>query len=110
MNEDELCIHEMVPSHCTICLHGPTPRERAETAQCGSCEAPVIWSITEKGKRMPLNAEPSPSGRFRIVGTEINGTVHVHYVKNSELEANTSSLYDSHFASCPESRDWKRSR
>jgi len=59
---------------------------------------------------MPLDAEPSPSGRFRIIGENFDGVVHVHYVKNSELEANTSSLYDSHFVTCPDSTGWKRSR
>ena len=28
------------------------------SAQCGSCHAPVVWAITEKGKRMPVDAEP----------------------------------------------------
>jgi hypothetical protein len=105
----DLCIHEMVPSQCTICLHGPTPRvEQGDTSECRSCGAPIIWTVTEKGNRMPIDAEPSSDGRFRKERVLPNGDKLVHFVKDSELVENTARLYASHFQSCPDSKDWKK--
>lgn len=48
--------------------------------ECRSCGAPVIWCITKKGKKMPV--DPPPGG-----------------------ETATTS----HFATCPESDTWRKS-
>lgn len=64
----------------------------------------MIWVETEKGKRMPIDAEPSATGRFAL--SEDGRTV-------SFRRANPSGrvdLYCSHFETCPDSDDWRRSR
>lgn len=55
--------------------------ERGESARCRSCQAPIYWVLTEKGKRAPYNADAGPNGEPV-----------------------------SHFATCPESQAWRRSK
>ena len=64
--------------------------------RCRSCEAPITWFQLTSGKRMPFNGEPTyvktetdPATR-RLIG-------HID-----------SSVDTSHFASCPESAQWRR--
>lgn len=60
---------------------------------CRSCGAPIIWAITENGKRMPLDAEPAerPTGVFRL---EPSGD---DLIARRPIE----QVYISHFATCP---------
>lgn len=109
MSDDDLCMHLLAPGTCSICKSGPTLRSaepELPVTECASCPAEVMWVVTEKGKRMPIDAVPDPiNGRFRIESGN-----NVHFVKDSELEANTKPLYASHFQSCPDAKSWKRSR
>lgn len=34
----------------------------AATGICAACRQPVIWALTERNKRMPLDPEPDPAG------------------------------------------------
>lgn len=95
-------------------------------AMCGSkgrrgCGARVIWTETEKGKRMCVDATPSEEGTFvllhasRFYGTpaEDNLTpyaVHVSKAKNYLTDAELVELtrYVPHFATCPEAGDFRR--
>lgn len=49
--------------------------------ECRSCGEPVIWCLTGKGKRMPVD-EPEDDGRPTF----------------------------SHFATCPQAEDWRKKR
>lgn len=122
--EDDLCIHELPPFSCSICKHGPTPRvEEAESERsvqyCRSCEAEIVWVITENGKPMPIDAEPGglgPKGeqpRFRKERVEmVDGKKRkiVHFVKDNEMEANTRPLYHSHFVTCPDADEHRKGK
>lgn len=33
---------------------------------CSTCSAQIIWAITAKAKRMPVNAEPEPGGNVAL--------------------------------------------
>lgn len=69
-------------------------------ARCRSCGAPVLWITTEKGKRMPVNAEPADGGNVIIDPTSGIG----HYVPKQPGQL----AHVSHFATCPESEKWRR--
>jgi hypothetical protein len=99
---EERCIHEMIPSQCSICLHGPTKRAtETHVSLCKSCEAEIIWCKTENGKAIPIDIEPSPQGRFRKERVDpVSGDRIVHYVKEPELVENTARLYSTHFETC----------
>lgn len=74
--------------------------------RCRSCNAPVIWTVTVKDKRMPVDAEPSPDGNVELTSRTVGpplATVH----PQPPLDAGQLRL--SHFATCPHAKDWKRS-
>lgn len=66
-------------------------------SSCRSCNAPIIWAITENGKRMPLDAEPFalPAGLFAL-DTSSDPPLTV-----SVAAERREPLYRSHFATCP---------
>ncbi len=49
---------------------------RGDEGHCRSCGAPVMWTVTAKGKRMPVDRDTGIS----------------------------------HFATCPQSKTWRKSR
>ena len=104
MNSAEECIHGLTGRSCTICIHGPAPRSvDRQISECRSCSAAIIWVETEKGKKMPIDAEPGTGGRFALSadGRTVS-FVHTHLARDD--------LYASHFETCPDAVGWKRSR
>lgn len=55
---------------------------------CRSCGAVIIWMRTEAGKSIPVDAESAKEPALLF-----NPKVHV-----------------SHFATCPQSKSWRKSR
>jgi hypothetical protein len=86
---------------------------------CRSCGAAVVWVVTEPaGRRMPLDAEPAPDGTV-VITDRMGGLAWV--LTRAELdelaaaEENTppeglTPRYRSHFATCPEARQWRKSK
>lgn len=66
-------------------------------SRCRSCNAEIIWAVTEKGKRVPLDAEPAerPSGLFRIEPQPRPGTELL------AVSVSGQKVYLSHFVTCP---------
>lgn len=69
---------------------------------CRSCHAPVIWSVTAKGKRMPVDAEPVATGNIKLF---VNGSGIVYSSKPGPSE--TEERYLPHFATCPQVGSWR---
>jgi hypothetical protein len=75
---------------------------------CRSCGAPVLWTISLRGKRMPLNAQPDyrRGNLFIVAAQNGNGSrlaIHVSHLADEAREyANKAGLrlYSSHFATC----------
>ena len=66
---------------------------------CRTCQAPIIWAVTPSGRRMPLDAEPREGGNvtLRADGVAIvGGEGAVRYV--------------SHFVTCPQAGQHRRTR
>jgi len=78
---------------------------------CKSCNAPIVWAITPKGKRAPIDAEPSDKGNIRIQ-TDAAAPI-AHYLSEIELAAARASgerLHLSHFVTCPQAAQHRRPR
>ena len=80
---------------------------------CRSCQSPVIWAETEKWKRMPVEAEPSPRGRFALLEdgpfTRPNGTRVEDGVPLAVWDPDLSEpRYESHFSNCPDRDKWRK--
>lgn len=59
-------------------------------ALCGSCRKPIIWTITEAGRRMPVDAEPVGKVTVLVRNPEDPGTPI----------SKQRDAYVSHFATC----------
>lgn len=60
-------------------------------ARCSSCQAEILWTVTENGKRMPVDAKP--------IGKV---TVLVRNPENAETPISKQrEHFISHFATCP---------
>lgn len=80
-----------------------------QLALCRSCSARVVWIRTQSGKRMPLDADPSPKGDFVIVKHIDGGTLAVLVTpKTVEFYHDIKERYLSHFATCPDAGKWRR--
>jgi hypothetical protein len=71
-------------------------------SQCRSCNADIFWVKTEKGKSMPLDCQTYIDGNiFLKDGVAI-------YAKDDDEAASTEAKYKSHFATCPQSKQWRK--
>lgn len=70
-------------------------------ARCKSCGAEIVWVKTRSGKRMPLDARPTPNGNL-----EIDLADCVYFV-TPDLNA-AGKRYTSHFATCPNASEHRR--
>jgi hypothetical protein len=66
---------------------------------CRSCDAPIDWAFTEKGKRIPLDRTTTSSMVANIV-LDPDGTARV-------VAAGTGERI-SHFATCPNAGQHRR--
>jgi len=57
--------------------------------KCASCGAPIIWALTERGRRMPLDATPT------------TGAILLTSASSPVPTAKFGPVYTSHFATCP---------
>jgi hypothetical protein len=77
-------------------------------AACRACQAPLLWVLTEHGKKMPLDYEPyvgdDPRGLF-VLRDGPDGT----YAMATTPEAFPDEpVYRSHFATCTRPGDFRR--
>lgn len=86
-------------------------RSAAKQGECRSCGAPVIWAVTHKGKRMPVDADPVENGniKLRYVGEIIiaayPGKEHPGLFDDPSF---AEKCYVSHFATCEQAKNWRR--
>ncbi len=76
-------------------------------AECRSCKAKIIFAKTSNGNFIPLDAEPSQNGTMAVVGGLAS------YVPKDRIEEVTASgvkLYESHFATCPNSKQHRKQK
>ncbi len=79
--------------------------------KCRSCGANIIWAVTERGLRIPLDAEPNPTkGNFTV--EEETGPDRRYNVLRASRVAPLLDMgqvrYLAHHASCPDGKSWRR--
>lgn len=72
-------------------------------ASCRSCEALIEWAEMPSGKRMPLDQAPTTDGTFVF----INGKARAATDEDRRLNR---PLYKSHFSTCPNADQHRRSK
>jgi len=70
-------------------------------AHCRSCHAPIVWTVTANGKRMPVDADPLIASRgFRL---DEEDPAQDDIVATFTASPGVGErLYISHFSTCPD--------
>ena len=77
--------------------------------RCRSCKAPVRWAISEHGKFMILDLDPSPAGTIRLAAAGRRGGVPRAVVIPAARRAGLEGeLYIDHHATCPHADKHRR--
>lgn len=97
------CDHGLTVDTCADCQRLPAHEAPADLADCRSCGAPVIWTVTERGKRMPVDAEPVWGGEF-VIGQEGDIVRAIYDRRDGDC-----LRHKSHFATCDQPDKWRRS-
>ena len=74
-------------------------------APCRTCGAPVVWCLTDKGKRVPIDLEPTADGNVVVVDVDPPHTPSAHVLTKNVLAAARECgvpLHLSHFVTCPD--------
>ena len=70
------------------------------------CQAEIVWALTEKAKRMPVDAKPSPRGNIALRDT--GGSVPIAAVLSADKAFGRTDLRTSHFATCCDAPSFRR--
>ena len=72
--------------------------------KCKSCLAPILWTQTEKGRMMPVDAEPATGGNIQLMdrGDELP-LAQYHTVKAPGIR-----YHKSHLATCPHAHQHRK--
>jgi hypothetical protein len=81
------------------------------TGRCSSCSKPILWGVTSKGKRIPIDVDPAPNGniRLKIDGAALRVDV-LNFVQRDEAKARGEPLYITHLASCVDGDQFRKAR
>lgn len=79
-----------------------------KSALCSTCKAEIIWTLTVNWKRNPVDAVPVPTGNMILV-EQPDGKVLARVLSPDEL-AKHAERYQSHFASCRQAAEHRKSR
>lgn len=71
--------------------------------KCKSCQASILWAITDAKKQQPIDAEPSTEGNLVLTK---RGTVL--YARVADLFSTPGPRYMPHHATCPQGKEWQR--
>lgn len=76
---------------------------------CTSCQADIVWCVTDAGKRIPVDALPAPGGNLRLID---EGQVTRAVVAGAGIDlfdpTDTGVRHVSHFATCPNAAEHRR--
>lgn len=77
------------------------------SANCRSCNAAVIWTVTKSGKKMPVDAKPDPDGQLCVWRND-SGVHSRHQDDAPQFVQDRPSRFTSHFATCPNAQKHRR--
>lgn len=81
---------------------------RSADGNCRSCDAPIIWAATSRGKAMPVDVEPTAGGNVELTPHAVRPDELVAKVIPPHLAFGRQNLHMPHHATCPHGKEWKR--
>lgn len=81
---------------------------------CRSCNARIQWAITERGRRMPVDVQPNDAGNI-LLQPRVDNIPLAIYLTAEQVAAFDGTLqrhrlYQSHFATCPDAKKWRKNK
>lgn len=74
-----------------------------KTAKCKRCPARIVWAVSEStGRRMPVDADPSPNGNVQLVEGDPPRARVLSADERNTIAAQDEPLHLNHFVTCPE--------
>lgn len=80
------------------------------TTDCRSCHAPILWAVTGKGSSMPVDPDPVPDGNLELLDTRPGMQPRVVVVDPQQPTLDERPRYVSHFVTCPNADQHRRTR
>lgn len=74
-----------------------------------SCRARIVWARTDRGRRMPVDADPTDAGTILLVD-EHNTEPRARVIAQPDRADHAGQLHTSHFATCPAARQFRSPR
>lgn len=68
----------------------------------------MIWARTGRGKKMPLDAEPTSEGRFVLEGDEENPVTH--RLANYAASSYRGEKFTPHWETCPNADEFRKGK
>lgn len=92
--------------------------------RCRSCQAPIWFGLTEKGRRMPMDPAPVEDGNVvvdrmeqvmdQLAGADESGPgqalPHIRVLARGETVDPATPRYVSHFVTCPAAQRFRRAK
>lgn len=108
------CAHGLDTRWCDVCAHGATPRpsatEKAPPAACRSCGAEIVWCLTEMGRKMPVDYEPTDDGNVMKLWDDASGNHVIRVMRPDDEWPAGRKRYVAHFRTCPNADEWRKVR
>lgn len=85
-----------------------------EVTSCDSCSAPITWTVTANGAKMPVDAMGDPAGNLLVSPDDDPNGVPIATVASRDLKRwpGVTSIdvlrTVSHFSTCPQRDQWRR--
>jgi hypothetical protein len=74
------------------------------TSYCHSCGAVVVWAVTDAGKRMPVDPDPTVVGNLILERRDGQDRV----TSAPPVATSEPKRWVSHFATCPQANAWRK--
>jgi len=73
--------------------------------KCTGCGANVVWTVTTRGKKMLVDAEPSDKGNL-LLSRQVDRKLVAIVARRGDAEC--EARYLSHFVTCPNAAQFRR--
>lgn len=81
------------------------------SGECGSCKAAVLWALTPKGERTPIDPAVNMDKGNTLVLAPKNLHAYLAVVLSGKMLAQAKSagvdLRVNHWATCPDRQEWR---